>query len=85
MFKCNIAHQSGLNYKVGHAHSTPFLAHRLNPYWEREREREKIWEIEIVACIMDVTGGARGVMVSIAGYGHSDTSSNPGPDWLHFT
>ena len=32
-----------------------------------------------------VTWGARGVMVSVAGYGHGDTSSNPGPDWLHFT
>ena len=30
-------------------------------------------------------GGARGVMVSVAGYGHGETSSNPGPDWLHFT
>ena len=30
-------------------------------------------------------GGARGVMVIVAGYGHGDTSSNPGPDWLHFT
>ena len=30
-------------------------------------------------------GGACGVMVIVAGYGHSDTSSNPGPDWLHFT
>ena len=29
--------------------------------------------------------GARGVMVIITGYGHDDTSSNPGPDWLHFT
>ena len=28
---------------------------------------------------------ARGVMVIVAGYGHGDTSSNPGPDWLHFT
>ena len=32
-----------------------------------------------------VDGGARGVMVIVAGYGHGDTSSNPGPDWLHFT
>ena len=24
--------------------------------------------------------GARGVMVIIVGYGHGDTSSNPGPD-----
>ena len=28
---------------------------------------------------------ARGVMVIVAGYEHGDTSSNPGPDWLHFT
>ena len=32
-----------------------------------------------------INGGARGVMVIVAGYGHGDTSSNPGPDWLHFT
>ena len=25
-------------------------------------------------------GGARGVMVIVTGYGHSDMSSNPGPD-----
>ena len=30
-------------------------------------------------------GGARGVMVIVAGNEHSDTSSNPGRDWLHFT
>ena len=30
-------------------------------------------------------GGACGVMVIVAGYGHGDMSSNPGPDWLHFT
>ena len=30
-------------------------------------------------------GGARGVMVIVAGYGHGDTRSNPGPDWLYFT
>ena len=28
---------------------------------------------------------SNGVMVIVAGYGHGDTSSNPGPDWLHFT
>ena len=27
-------------------------------------------------------GGARGVMVIVAGYGHGDTSSNPGPDCI---
>ena len=30
-------------------------------------------------------GGAHGVMVIVVGNGHSDTSSNPGRDWLHFT
>ena len=30
-------------------------------------------------------GGARGVMVIVAGYGHGNASSNPGRDWLHFT
>ena len=30
-------------------------------------------------------GGARGVMVIVAGIGHGETSSNPGRDWLHFT
>ena len=30
-------------------------------------------------------GGARGVMVIVTGYGHGDTSSIPGQDWLHFT
>ena len=30
-------------------------------------------------------GGARGVMVIVAGNGHGDTSSNLGRDWLHFT
>ena len=30
-------------------------------------------------------GGARGVMVIVAEYGHDDTSSNPGHDWLHST
>ena len=34
---------------------------------------------------MNVKRGARGVMVIVAGYGHGDTSSNPGRDRLHFT
>ena len=29
--------------------------------------------------------GACGVMVIVIGNGHGDTSSNPRPDWLHFT
>ena len=28
---------------------------------------------------------ARGVMIIVVENGHGDTSSNPGPDWLHFT
>ena len=32
-----------------------------------------------------VFGGARSVMVIVVGNGHGDTSSNPRPDWLHFT
>ena len=32
-----------------------------------------------------ISEGARGVMVIVVGNGHSDTSSNPGRDWLHFT
>ena len=32
-----------------------------------------------------VCGGACGVMVIVVGNEHSDTSSNPGRDWLHFT
>ena len=32
-----------------------------------------------------VNGGACGVMVIVIGNGHSDTSSNPGRSWLHFT
>ena len=29
--------------------------------------------------------GTHGVVVIVIGNGHSDTSSNPGRDWLHFT
>ena len=35
----------------------------------------------ILNCIIRfLQGGACGVMVIVAGYGHGDTSSNPGPD-----
>ena len=30
-------------------------------------------------------GGALGVMVTVVGNGHGDTSSNPRWDWLHST
>ena len=32
-----------------------------------------------------MSGSGHGVMVIVVGIGHSDTSSNPGWDWLHFT
>ena len=35
-----------------------------------------IKKINISVCVF---GGDRGVMVIVAGYGHGDTSSNPGP------
>ena len=35
--------------------------------------------------INGISGGARGVMVIVTGYGHDDTSSIPGQDRLHFT
>ena len=33
----------------------------------------------------DRFGGAHGIMVIVVRNGHSDTSSNPGCNWLHFT
>ena len=50
----------------------------------------KIWKDVNFSSLMHGGGrgvdeGARGVIVIVAGYGHGDTSSNPGPDWLHFT
>ena len=55
---------------------------------ERERERERMESWLLTRQVDDHNiyfGGARGVMVIVAGYGHGDASSNPGPDWLHFT
>ena len=37
-----------------------------------------------ITVINTENGGARGVMVIVIGNGHSDTSSNPRRDWLHF-
>ena len=55
-------------------------------------ENKIIWEsyinhkaLETFIIDMLNSGGARGVMVIVAGYGHGDPSSNLGPDWLHFT
>ena len=57
------------------------------------------WELKLLkACLTNnshlllipitpdcLLGGACGVMVIVTGYGHGDTSSIPGQDWLHFT
>ena len=42
-------------------------------------------ETRVYAQSLSITGGVRGVMVIVAGYGQGDTSSIPGRDWLHFT
>ena len=57
--------------------------------------RHYVWLCSAYICIcicmrlyntaLVMKGSACGVMVIVAGYGHGDTSSNPGPDWLHFT
>ena len=41
--------------------------------------------VKIRTSLVSPWGGARGVMVIVTGYGHGDTSSIPGQDWLHFT
>ena len=61
---------------------------RLVTWWPFESSvDEKYMSIENKETTATTTksGGARGVMVIVVGYGHGDTSSNPGRDWLHFT
>ena len=49
-------------------------------YWQRSQT------LLTYTFITDTTTtGARGVVVIVVGNGHGDTSSNPGPDWLHFS
>ena len=48
------------------------------------KEVRPIWDVSGDLWCVEF-GSARGVMVIVAGYGHGDRSSNPGPDWLHFT
>ena len=40
--------------------------------------------LRIVMKNLEKVGGARGVMVIVVGNGHSNSSSNPGRDLLHF-
>ena len=42
-------------------------------------------EFAFYILLIQIYGGAHGVMVIILGNGHGDMSSNPGRDWLHFT
>ena len=44
-----------------------------------------VFVLSVLFLVAVISLPARGVMVIVAGYGHGDTSSNPGPDWLHFT
>ena len=47
----------------------------------KEAENEDYQHYEITNLLINILiGGARGVMVIVTGYGHGDTSSNPGPD-----
>ena len=43
--------------------------------WYKVRSKQHLSFLEIIAIML---GGARGVMVIVAGIGHGDTSSNPG-------
>ena len=45
---------------------------------------EHVNDTSLMSTSNQVSCGARGVMVIVTGYGHGDTSSIPGEDWLHF-
>ena len=63
----------------------------LNGLWELllrfgvTSKKLTISQLELIYISNPIYGGARGVMVIVIGNGHSDKSSNPGRDWLHFT
>ena len=62
-----------------------FLAYVIiRPFWSDDHRDEKLtatkrrW-LRVYAIYLSIYhGGARGVMVIVAGIGHGDTSSNPG-------
>ena len=64
----------GSSYGAWRVWSTPSLPLPPGPLWPRV----------VVTIYFYMGGGARGVIVIVAGYGHGDTSSNPRPDWLYF-
>ena len=43
-----------------------------------------LYQTILCVCIYITFKAVCGVMVNIVGNGHSNTSSNPGEDWLHF-
>ena len=47
---------------------------------EKNSKLNLITNIRIFRCLSLLYGGARGVMVTVVGNGHGDTSSNPGRD-----
>ena len=54
---------------------------------KKKKKKEKNCDLSYSPPIVSwyCTGGARSVLVIVAGNGHGDSSSNPGQDWLHFT
>ncbi len=63
----------GISTIVGYLMPNPLYTYILNIY-------DLVWFDFMTYQPLLVYGGARGVMVIVAGYGHGDTSSNPGPD-----
>ena len=62
---------------------TRMLRAILNKSWRQHPIRHQLYGH--LPPITKTIRGARGVMVIVSGYGHGDTSSIPGQDWLHFT
>ena len=48
-------------------------------FFSLETVFEEIFKRIYLYIYLYILGGARGVMVIVVGYGHDDTSSNPGP------
>ena len=62
-----------------------FLSLWYDSTWNGNLVSRIIGKYSTYLTISQFIGGACGVMAIIEGYGHGDTSSNPGPDWLYFT
>ena len=66
-------------------HTNKWYMH--NPGAVLENETYKVlWDLDVQTDHrISARRSDRGVMVIVVGNGHSDASSNPGRDWLHFT